>query len=139
MSCSGEMAEPPRPPPSVRVPYLDFAPQFVDAIRRGSKRATARCPGGPKDTDLTSDFEAIVAQRWALATCSSWGPGRAGFAVLGVDAVETRAFHEDMNTGKELRDALQYFYPLLESEDKVSVVKFHVLHEIPCTESTDAS
>eukprot|EP00747_Dinoflagellata_sp_TGD_P101741 gnl/TRDRNA2_/TRDRNA2_168443_c0_seq8.p1 gnl/TRDRNA2_/TRDRNA2_168443_c0~~gnl/TRDRNA2_/TRDRNA2_168443_c0_seq8.p1 ORF type:complete len:114 (+),score=14.83 gnl/TRDRNA2_/TRDRNA2_168443_c0_seq8:60-401(+) len=113
MSCSGEMAEPPRPPPSVRVPYLD--------------------------TDLTSDFEAIVAQRWALATCSSWGPGRAGFAVLGVDAVETRAFHEDMNTGKELRDALQYFYPLLESEDKVSVVKFHVLHEIPCTESTDAS
>lgn len=37
----------------VRVPFLDFAPDFVEAIVNGEKKATTRCPG-PKDTDHTS-------------------------------------------------------------------------------------
>lgn len=122
---------------NARIPYLDFAPQFVDDIMGGKKCATARCPGGPKDTDVTSDFAAVRAQGWALATCSSSGAG--GFALLKIDRMEARALRavddhlariEGMSTGQELRAALRYFYPLLEDHDVITIVHFHVLHAI---------
>ncbi|CAJ1424507.1 unnamed protein product [Effrenium voratum] len=74
---------------SARVPYLDFAEDFVGVISRGEKRATTRCPG-PKDTDVTSDLDAVIAQGWALATAG----GRSSFALLAVDRVERRALAE---------------------------------------------
>eukprot|EP00933_Yihiella_yeosuensis_P047217 TRINITY_DN42950_c0_g1_i1.p1 TRINITY_DN42950_c0_g1~~TRINITY_DN42950_c0_g1_i1.p1 ORF type:complete len:146 (-),score=24.01 TRINITY_DN42950_c0_g1_i1:61-459(-) len=123
---------------SVRVPYLDFAPDFVASIQDNSKRATARCPG-PKDTDVTSDLDAILAQGWALATCSSENRGK-GFAVLKIDKVETRrvdeiddelARIEGMNSGDELRAALSRFYPGISSEDSITILYFQVLHNIP--------
>ena len=36
-----------------RVPYLEFAPDFIEPIQKEEKKATTRCPG-PKDTDHPS-------------------------------------------------------------------------------------
>ncbi|CAJ1378296.1 unnamed protein product [Effrenium voratum] len=120
---------------SARVPYLDFAEDFVGVISRGEKRATTRCPG-PKDTDVTSDLDAVIAQGWALATAG----GRSSFALLAVDRVERRALaevddslaqEEGLHTGDELRSTLQRFYPELAADDVVTVVHFQLLKLIP--------
>lgn len=119
------------------VPFLDFAPEFIERIASGAKRATARCPGGSKDTDKTSNFPAILQQGWALATCSTQSKT---FAVLGVDKVEQRALGdvddklaavEGMESGEELRAAMKRFYPLITHEDLVKVLHFHVIRLIP--------
>mmetsp|Transcript_30826 Transcript_30826/g.57805 ORF Transcript_30826/g.57805 Transcript_30826/m.57805 type:complete len:132 (+) Transcript_30826:55-450(+) len=123
------------PPESkkVRIPYLDFAPDFIAAIQSGEKKATTRCPG-PKDTDVTSDLEAILVQGWALAVS-----GASAFALLAFDRVETRQFSkiddelaqvEGMSTGEELQKTLQRFYPELADEDEVVVLHFHLLKTI---------
>lgn len=121
----------------VRIPFLDFAPEFIDPILSGAKAATARCPGGQKDTDVTSDFEAIVSQGWALAYCTT--RGSKAFAVLKVERVEKRGLEEiddalakveGMETGDELKAAVQRFYPLIAAGDEVSVLYFSVLHRL---------
>jgi len=129
----------------IRVPYLDITPDLVDGIISGRKRATCRCPGGPKDTDTTSDFHAINSQGWALATCSSINEA---FAVLGIDQIEPPrrlcdlddevARAEGMQSGKELRRAMRRHYPQLEDADPVRVIRFRVLHAIPDPEASDS-
>ncbi|CAL1169712.1 unnamed protein product [Cladocopium goreaui] len=105
---------------SVRVPFLDFAPDFVEAIVNGEKKATTRCPG-PKDTDHTSDLEAVISQGWALAKCQ-----HRGFAVLAIESSETRIVRdiddtlarvEGLETGTELQRILRGFYPGLADDD----------------------
>ena len=117
---------------SVRVPYLDFAADFVKPIQNGEKKATTRCPG-PKDTDLTSDLEAVIAQGWALAKCQGHSMA---FALLAVDRVETRVVKdiddalaqvEGLGTGAELQRILRRFYPDLADTDSVTVLHFHVM------------
>ncbi|CAE6963400.1 unnamed protein product [Symbiodinium sp. CCMP2592] len=106
----------------VRIPYLDFAEDFIKVIQSGEKKATTRCPG-PKDTDVTSDLEAIMVQGWALAVCQA-----KAFALLAFDRVETRKFAdvddelaqiEGMTQGAELQSALLRFYPDVLPEDEV--------------------
>ncbi|OLP97950.1 hypothetical protein AK812_SmicGene19645 [Symbiodinium microadriaticum] len=117
----------------VRIPYLDFAEDFIKVIQNGEKKATTRCPG-PKDTDVTSDLEAIMVQGWALAVCQA-----KAFALLAFDRVETRKFAdiddglaqiEGMTQGAELQSALLRFYPDVSPEDEVVVLHFHLLKTI---------
>lgn len=126
-----------------KVPYLDFAPDFIEPILSGAKRATARCPG-PKDTDVTSDLEAVITQGWALATCSS-GDGQ-GFAVLKIEAIERMRFDElddriakieGLSSGDELRSILGRFYPGMSAGDQVVIVHLQVLHRIGSTSAAE--
>ncbi|CAK8988496.1 unnamed protein product [Durusdinium trenchii] len=119
---------------AARVPFLDFAPDFIDPILSGDKKATTRCPG-PKDTDHTSDLEAVQSQGWALATCGS----TRGFGLLCINQVEQRsvtaiddalAKEEGLETGEELQRVLRRFYPDLTDDDTVTVLHFNLMKAI---------
>ena len=58
----------PRVFPEARVPYLDFAEDFVGVISRGEKRATTRCPG-PKDGLVVR-----LSPKQVVGMCSFWFP-----------------------------------------------------------------
>lgn len=111
------------------LPRLDFAPQFVDIIRNGDKRATTRLLG-EKDTDLSSDKDALAVGM----PCRAVAAGKE-FAVLRVERFSDRTFAdiddelaciENLSTGLELQTILHHFYPGASNHDQIRVIYFSV-------------
>lgn len=120
---------------AVRFKPLDFAPEFVEAILTGSKKATTRWlhPNGGEP-----HLGSLRPGRHVRATCIRCADKglRHDFALLNITRVETVSFHElsdelaaqeGLADGDDLRRTLLRFYPALQSTDSTMVTHFEVL------------
>jgi hypothetical protein len=114
------------------LPPVDFAPQFVPAIRNGRKRATTR--------SLAHEpaLAALGAGKEARAVCAAHGSE--AFALLKVTRMESGPLHAvnaelaaiegfaPTPEGAELlRQVVKGFYPGLRDEDAVSAIHFEAV------------